>query len=107
MVLRERRPSGEVVEPVVEGPDPAEEEDRTDDHAADEQDDLRVPHRIPAPPEAEQTHERSAETEAEDGHPGAADEAGPEHHAPYRAARRLEMSRVLLDLLGMRGRHAF
>src|SRR5262249_31089690 len=106
-VLRERRSAGDVVEPVVEGADSGEEEDRSHHHRTDDEHDLRVPDRVPAPPEAQEAHERRTETEAEQRHPGTAYEAGTEDDAPHGSARRLEVRRILLDLLGMGRRHAF
>src|SRR5262249_33068487 len=87
--------------------DSAQEEDRCHDHPADDQHDLRVPHRIPAPPRAEEADERRPEPEPEDSHPCPAHQPGTEEQAPRRAARGLEVRRVVLDLLRVRGRHAF
>src|SRR5207342_1739131 len=86
------------VEPVVERADAGEEEDRTDHHRPYDEDDLRVPDGIPAPPGAQHEDEEHPEHEPESGHPGAAHEAGPEEESPRRAVRRLEVRRVLLGV---------
>ena len=103
VVLGERRPAGDPVEPVVERADPGEEADRRRHHPADQDDVLPLVDRVPARDPAERDDDVHPDQEEQRCAPERADVAGPHEDAP--AARARLPVRSLVLVLFDRGRH--
>ena len=83
VVVRDRRPARDPVEPVVERPEAEQEADRAHRQAADEDDDVPVVDRIPAGEPADPGDEVEPDQEEQREAPGAPDEARA--HQEFRA----------------------